>query len=104
MLIEPTIANNPEGRDLRKEAESFMAENPEVLELFVKFALDMAATGRRFGVKLLAERVRWEVATTWAEDERGFKLNNNHTAYIGRALIERHPSLGSLIRFRETAY
>jgi hypothetical protein len=86
------------------EAEKFMAAQPQVMALFTKFALEMAATGNRFGAKLIAERVRWEVATTWAADERGFKLNNNHTAYIARALIEKHQSLEGLMTCRRTVY
>jgi len=52
-------------------------------------------------MKALAERVRWEAATLWDED-CGFKINNNHTAYIGRRLMAKHPQLAAYIETRRT--
>ena len=94
--------NPPPKKNIRDEAERFLREHPHVYALFERFALQMAARGRRFGISLLTERVRWEAATTWDPDERGFKINNNHRAYIARQLIEDHPELEELLTCRET--
>lgn len=95
--------NPPPKKDLRKEAEKFIVEKPEVYRLFARFALQMLERGRRrFGISLLTERVRWEVLTTWAPDERGLKINNNHRPYIARQLIEDHPELEDVIQCRRT--
>ena len=96
--------NPPPKKDLRQEAERFIAEHPEVYALFRDFADEMLRVHEPFGAKLIAERVRWEVKTMWKKDDRGFKLNNNHTAYIARKLIEDEPRLADLIRCRVTVY
>lgn len=55
---------------------------------------------RRFGVKMLAERVRWEVWTTWEQDSAGYKFNNDYTAYVARDLIAKYPAMAELIETR----
>lgn len=103
ITVLPFRENNPPPkRDLRLVAERWIDENPAVYAIFEEFALQAARRGRRFGIGALTERVRWEVAMTWAEDERGFKINNNHRAYIARRLILDHPELADYIECRET--
>lgn len=97
------LLGNPGQKDLRAEAEAWLRKNPEVYGLYERFAAEMAKTGRRFGVKLLTERVRWECAVR-TSGEDGFKINNNHTAYIARKLVTDHPELLTLLVFRETRY
>lgn len=79
-------------------AAAWMAEHPEAMRLFERLALVAAGRGRRFGMKALAERVRWEFSIERNDDE--YKINNNHVAYVGRELVRRHPHLGKLIEFR----
>lgn len=94
--------NPPPKKDLRREAEKFIDEQPDAYALFERFALEMLAVGRKFGIGALTERVRWEITMTWDPDARGFKINNNHRAYIARQLIEDHPGLADLIQVRRT--
>jgi hypothetical protein len=84
----------------RKAAEEWMREHPEAMGLFHNLARQAASRGRKFGVKLLAERVRWEFSI--ARNDEEFKINNNHTAYIARALVASNPSLRGLLEFRRT--
>jgi hypothetical protein len=72
----------------RARAEAWAKENPQVFALFEKFALRAADRKRRFGMKALAETVRWEVMMRWDKDEEGFRINNSYTAHIGRMLVE----------------
>jgi hypothetical protein len=102
-LIEPARQNNPNGRDLRAEAATWVAANPQAYALFARFALEARAQGRRFGVKLLTERVRWECMVT-TRDGAGYKINNNYHAYIARKLLQDHPQLEGFLRFRRTRY
>lgn len=88
-------------KDIRAQAAVWIADNPQAFALFERFALALAERGRSFGMKALAERVRWEVLQTWADDAAGYKLNNNLVAYIGRELVARHPSLAGFIEFRK---
>lgn len=103
-LIESARPNNPEGRDLRAEAQRFIEEHPEVYALFERFALEAAAKRRPFGIGLLAERVRWEAIVVGGASEDGYKVNNNHRAYLARKLLADHPQLEGLLRFRRTQY
>lgn len=100
-LIEPARENNPERENLRLAAARWIQENPLEYGLFERFALEMASGRRRFGAKALAERVRWEMNTHY---DGKYKINNNYIAYIARALIEDHPFLEGLLRFRKTRY
>lgn len=88
--------------NLRQRAEDWLADNPQVFALFEKFALRMVERRRKFGIGLLAERVRWEVAMTTEGDE--YKVNNNYRAYIARKLVERHPEIGEFIDMRKVRF
>jgi len=85
---------------LDEAARKWLNDNPQVFPLYERFALEMLERGRRFGTQLLTERVRWEVMMTIAPDEMGYRVNNNHNAYIARLLIARHPGLSALMRTR----
>ena len=101
--VEPTEPNNPEGKDLRHEAHLWMAENPNVMKVFERFAIEAGRTGSKFGISLLTERVRWD-ALVRTQSPDGYKINNNHRAYIARELIRRFPYLEELLRCRATRW
>lgn len=90
--------NNTE--TLKEKADRWMDSNPEIMHHFRKFSNQLRQTNRRFGMKLLAERVRWEIAISG--DYSDFKVNNNYVAYIGRRLIKEDPSMGKYINTRST--
>lgn len=101
--VLPFKENNPSPKvNLRDAAEKWIEGNPSGYRLFVKFAMQMLGRRRNFGIGQLTERVRWEVALTWERDPRGFKINNNHRAYIARKLVEDYPRLEPFIQFRKT--
>jgi hypothetical protein len=69
--------------------------------MFEQFALEVASTGWRFGFRLIAERVRYEVRMQWSRrDAEGFKINNNYTPYIARAIASKYPHIAKLIETR----
>lgn len=91
--------------DENKHARSwreFKAANPNVFALFRSKALEMLVRKRRFGIAMLVESARWDIRRDWELDESGFKLNNNHRAYIARDLIASMPDLVDLIETRRT--
>lgn len=100
----PAVRNNPDHEDLRAKAEEWIRENPAAYDLFVRFAKEAVARNRRFGISLITERVRWEARMTWRPDRRGFKMNNNHRAYVARKLIEDVPGVRELIELRRTVW
>jgi hypothetical protein len=60
-----------------------------------RFALEKLARQQRFGIAQLVERVRWDVPIAIEKDDAGFRLNNNHRAYIARELIDEIPLASS---------
>jgi len=91
---------DPVRNELERKYREWLVTHEHVWLLMERFALQMADRGRRFGMSMLIERVRWEVRTTWALDVDGFKINNNFTAYIARDLIAKYPVLETLIETR----
>lgn len=85
---------------LEERYRQWIGGHPEVLDLFCRFAREAVERGRRFGIKLLVERVRWELSMTWGPDNDGFKLNNTFTAYLARDVARRVPGVTALIEFR----
>lgn len=84
---------------LEAAAHEWMAKHPDVFAVFEHMALEAASRGRRFGMKALAEVVRWHVPFAKGDDEE-WKICNNHIAYIGRELIDRHPWIRPYITTR----
>ena len=80
-------------------AALWMAAHPRAMEVFERMALRRAAVGRAFGMKQLAEVVRWEMTIDMKPGDM-FKINNNHISYIGRRLIDLHPELAQYIETR----
>jgi hypothetical protein len=103
-VIEPARENNPRREDLRKAAAAWIVANPKVYALFQQFARQMSDRGRRFGIGLLAERVRWECMFVTAGGTHEYKINNNYRAYIARKLVQDDPFLTQFLRFRETKW
>lgn len=87
---------------LRAAAHQWMDAHPVAMDLMRLFASDLARSGRRFGFKLLVERVRWEFAIDRKLNPDDFKINNNWTAYIARQLAAEMPELAALIECRAT--
>jgi hypothetical protein len=66
----------------------FHRANPDVYEQLVKYACQAKAAGRkRFGIKMLFERLRWYVLIE-THDSSGLKLNNNYHSRYARLLMQ----------------
>jgi len=81
-------------------ARMWLRENPQIFPLYERFAEEIVRRGRRFSISLLTERIRWEMHMTWEPDEDGFKISNNHRAYLARYLVARHPEYAKFILCR----
>lgn len=88
-------------RVLREEAERWIQANPEVFRMYESIALEYAKTGCAFGIDLVTCILRWERRFDWSET---FKINSNYRAYIARALMQKHPELGNLMKIPKTRY
>jgi hypothetical protein len=83
---------------LAAEAVQWMELNPAVVDLFEKFALERSRAGRRFGMRHVAERVRWETAIETTGSP--YKIRNDFVKYIGHEIVRRNPELAQFVRFR----
>jgi hypothetical protein len=104
----PFVARRPDTRQLQlgmgrnlNEARyrEWAMRNPDVIVLFLQFARERLRSDRRFGMKALVERVRWDEPVP-IERSEGFRLNNSAVAYLARDLVKIEPGLKRLIRLR----
>ena len=75
-------------------------DNPTAFALLERLALDCLKRGRRFSTRALVHRARWEAAMTWEKDDYGFRINDHHSPYLARDLIQLHPHMERLIERR----
>ena len=81
----------------RIKAEQWMKDNPLVYCMFDSFAMQMALNYKKFGAKLVAERVRWECRLAKGNK---FKVNNNYVKYMAERWAKENPRYAHLITFR----
>ena len=96
-MTEPVM---PHEATLLERAQAFHEANPHVYREFRRLAFILFERGHKhFAAKLLVEQMRW----TWlmrTVDASGFKLNNNHTAFYARLLMENEPELAGVFTMR----
>lgn len=68
--------------------ERFHSANPAVFTLFLRFAREARAKGRKIGAKAIIERLRWEVMIETDED---YRLNDHYTSRYARLAMELFP-------------
>ncbi len=85
---------------LDAEFEQFHKSNPEVLNLFLRFAVQAKEAGRnRMGAKAIMERIRWYSSVDTIGSD--FKCNNSYTSRYARLAVKQVPSLQGLFQMRE---
>ena len=102
LLREPNLLDLLERPlTLAERFEAFHAANPHVLVEFESLCEQVIATGRRkIGAKTLAEVLRWRYWLTTDDPTSHYRLNNNHTAFYARLILERHPEWDGLFELR----
>lgn len=79
----------------------FHRDNPRVFELFKRFTNEARRAGRaHYGIKSIAERIRWHVSIETKGDD--FKINNNFSSCYARMLIADDPSLKEFFETRRS--
>jgi len=85
---------------LDERFEAWVKANPHIVARFLRFAREAQASGRRrFGIGMIAERVRWYTYVESKED--GYRVNNSYRSRLARLLVERDPSLAGMFEFRK---
>ena len=85
---------------LMAQWEACKRKNPWLLPKLAEMAREMKRCGHNsYGVKSLFEALRWE--TRHSTGDLGLKVNNNHTAFAARDLMDQYPDLSDFFRLRE---
>ena len=83
----------------------FHAKHPEVYAALSRFAhqwRDRKGPDARLGIKMVLERVRWELGLG-AKDESP-RINNNHSAFYARLLMAQEPALEGMFFLKKQRY
>lgn len=84
-----------------KRAIEFDIENPKIWELFLRFAREIARSGRdKYSVNMIFERIRWH--TIVETKENNFKISNDFRAYYARKIMAEHPEFRGFFTLRTT--
>ena len=90
---------------LEEKFLEFHAKHPEVYAALSRFSnqwRDRKGPDARLGIKMVIERVRWELALG-ARDESP-RLNNNHSAFYARLLMAQAPALEGMFFLKKQRY
>lgn len=84
-----------------ESASLWVAANPEAWRYMKAQARAAAERGHRFGMKQLAEHVRWHFAVN--RTDRSYGLNNNIVAPLARLLVAECPDVRPYMEMRRTS-
>ena len=85
---------------IQRDFWRFHYANPHVYRLLSFFAQQWIQTGRRkCSIRLLGERVRWELGISTNSDDE-FLLNDHTLAYYSRLWMMEHPELPEFFNIR----
>jgi len=76
-------------------------KNPEIYELFVRFALQVAKRRSYYSAKNIFHRIRWE--TMIKEKQSQFKIDDGWISHYARKFVNEYPKHSELFKFRERA-
>ena len=81
-----------------QQKEEWLNQNRLAWNTFKGYAYRVAVTGRKFGFKAVAERVRWDSYFSTSDD--GYKWSNSVTTYAGKKFIEQYPQFRNQVTFK----
>jgi hypothetical protein len=89
-------------KTIQQQFEEFHAANPMVFELLERFTQQAVDRGRRrIGIRMLWERVRWEVMLGTEDMNSDYKINDHYHSRYVRLLISTHPEWETLFELRK---
>lgn len=92
----------PETEGDRKFLE-FHRDNPNVYKVLAAFARRAKQLGRhrRLGVRMLWERMRWELLIETRDPHSDYKLNDHYHSRYARLLMQQEQDLWNIFELRE---
>lgn len=94
------VTINARGLTLDQQFEQFHQANPHVYAALRRLALDAARRGRKLGIAMIFEVLRWQYAMHTTDAASEFKLNNNYRAFYARLLMDSEPELANYFETR----
>lgn len=102
MKIIPSDGDGDRPQTIQEQFEQFHARNPVVYVLLEGFTQQMVDRGRRrIGIRMLWERVRWEIILNTEDPNSDYKINDHYHSRYVRLLIQRHPEWETLFELRK---
>jgi hypothetical protein len=102
MRIIPMDSGDARPPTIQEQFEEFHRRNPEVFALLERFTQQVVDRGRRkIGIRMLWERVRWEVMLSTEDPCSDYKINDHYHSRYVRLLIKAHPEWESLFELRK---
>ena len=81
------------------EWKHFHVKNPEVYELFKRFAFEAINKGHlRLSSEMIINRIRWE--TSVVTSDKDYKINNDYKPFYARLFMEEHQTYGNFFNTR----
>lgn len=88
------------GKTIQERFEEFHKRCPQVYRELVRFALEAKRAGRRVGIRMIWERMRWYFYVERLEDE-DYKLNDHYTSRYARLIDEQEVDLKGFFELRK---
>ena len=104
-MTQLTFPHELKHSQLEEKFLEFHAKHPEVYAALSRFSnqwRDRKGPDARLGIKMVIERVRWELALG-ARDESP-RLNNNPSAFYARLLMPQEPALEGMFFLKKQRY
>lgn len=81
----------------------FDQRHPHIFELLKQYALEAKAKGAKVGIRLLVERIRWDLAVKVERDPDEPKINDWFSSFWSRRLMAEVPALAGYFETRGDA-
>ncbi len=86
-------------KDFVTDFKYFHAKNPEVYDLFKRFAFEAINKGHvRLSSEMIINRIRWE--TSVVTTDKDYKINNDYKPFYARLFMEEHPTYNNFFNTR----
>ena len=107
-MVQLEFKPAPLASKLAQDFRNWHGKHPEVYELLVRFAREwrrVRGDDAICGMKMLWERVRWEMSIKKQDGEVwAYKCNNNHTAFYARKIMDENPDLDGIFELRQQTH
>jgi hypothetical protein len=93
--------NKSEQQKRERKFRKFHDTNPQVYELFKRFAFDAMNQGHhRLSSEMIINRIRWETKVVTTDYD--YKINNDYKPFYSRLFIEQYPRHKAFFQCRQS--